>query len=135
MWCGVLCRGVVWVWCGVVWCGVVWCGVVWCGVVYGMVSCGCGVCCGVWVWCMAWCEVKWCGVPKAPLPEGNGRDVYPQVQVNGRAVCVARAPCVSVWLSAERGGAGETWMPPSSRQLSSQKFPLHSLSLRLIVQA
>ena len=65
------------------WCGVVWCGVVWCGVV-------------------------WCDVLKALLPEGNGRDVYPRVQVNGRAVCVARGPCVSVWLLAERGGVGET---------------------------
>ena len=72
------------VWCGVVWCGVVWCGVVWCGVVW----------CGV-VWCgVVWCGVVWCGVPKALLPEGNGRDVYPRVQVNGlgcvycvRAVC------------------------------------------------
>ena len=62
----------------------------------------------------------WCGVPKALLPEGNGRDVYPRVQVNGRAVCVARAPCVSMWLLAERGGVGETWMSPSWRQLSSQ---------------
>ena len=65
-------------------------------------------------WCgVVWCGVVWCGVPKALLPEGNGRDVYPRVQVNGRAVCVARAPCVGVWLSAERGGVGETWMSPS----------------------
>ena len=28
------------------------------------------------------------------LPKGNGRDVYPRLQVNGRAVCVARALCV-----------------------------------------
>ena len=71
------------VWCGVVWCGVVWCGVVWCGVV--------------------WCGVVWCGVPKVLLLEGNGRDVYPRVQVNGRAVCIAHALCVSVWISAGRG--------------------------------
>ena len=59
-------------WCGVVWCGVVWCGVVSCGVV-------------------------WCGVPKALLPEGNGRDVYPRVQVNGRrCVCGVRAVCKCV---------------------------------------
>ena len=58
--------------CGVVWCDVVWCGVVWCGVV-------------------------WCGVPKALLPEGNGRDVYPRVQVNGRGcVCGVRAVCKCV---------------------------------------
>ena len=47
--------------CARVWCGVVWRGVVWCGVV-------------------------WCGVPKVLLPEGNGRDVYPRVQVNGSVV-------------------------------------------------
>ena len=60
---------------GAVWCGVVWCGVVWCGVV--------------------WCGVVWCGVAKALLPEGNGRDVYPRVQVNERAVCLS-VRCVLV---------------------------------------
>ena len=73
-------RAVLWsavVWSAVVWCGVVWCGVVWCGVV--------------------WCGVVWCGVPKALLPEGNGRDVYPRVQVNGRGcVCGVRAVCKCV---------------------------------------
>ena len=49
------------------------------------------------------CCVLLCDVPKALLPEGNGRDVYPRVQVNGRAVCIARALCVGVWISAERG--------------------------------
>ena len=68
------------VWCGVVWCGVVWCGVVWCGVVW----------CGV-----VWCGVVWCGVPKVLLLEGNGRDVYQRVQVNGWAVCLS-ARCVLV---------------------------------------
>ena len=48
-----------------------------------------------------------CDVPKALLPEGSGRDVYPRPQVNGRAVRVARVVCVNVWLSAERGGVGE----------------------------
>ena len=90
-------------------CGVVWCGVVWRGV--------------------AWCGVLWCGVPKVLLPEGNGRDVYPQVHVNGRAVCLARAPCVSVWLTAERAtgkpgchALGDYCHPRSSRCT-------HSLSL------
>ena len=83
--------------------------------------------------CLLCCVVR--GVPKALLPEGNGQDVYPRVQVNRRAVCVAHAPRVSVWLSAGRGGARETWMSPPWRQLSSQKFPLYSLSLRLLVQA
>ena len=70
------------VWCGVVWCGVVWCGVVWCGVVW----------CGV-----VWCGVVWCGVPKALLPKGKGRDVYPRVQVNGLGcVCCVRAVCKCV---------------------------------------
>ena len=75
------------VWCGVVWCGVVWCGVVWCGVVW----------CGV-VWCgVVWCGVVWCGVPKALLPKGKGRDVYPRVQVNGLGcVCCVRAVCKCV---------------------------------------
>ena len=86
LWYGVVWCGVVWcgvVWCGVVWCGVVWCGVVWCGVVW----------CGV-VWCgVVWCGVVWCGVPKALLPEGNGRDVYP------REGCVSMcALCASVLL-------------------------------------
>ena len=84
--------GLAWVlvWCGVVWCGVVWCGVVWCGVVW----------CGV-----VWCGVVWCGVPKALFPEGNGRDVYPRVHLNGRAVCVVCAPCVSVWLWGGKRGS------------------------------
>ena len=112
VWCGVVWCGVVWcgvVWCGVVWCGVVWCGAVWCGVVWsGVLLCGvvwCGVgCCGVvwcgvvWcgvVWCgVVWCGVVWCGVPKALLPGGNGRDVYPEAKVNGRdCVCCVRAVC------------------------------------------
>ena len=72
----------------VVWCGVVWCGAVRCGIV-------------------------WCGVPKALLPEGNGRDVYPQVQVNGRAVCVVRALCVSVWFwGGRRGSRGNLVVTP-----------------------
>ena len=110
VWCGVVWCGVVWcggVWCGVVWCGVVWCGVVWCGVVWcGVVWCGvvwrgvvwCGV---VWygvVWCgVVWCGVVWCGVPKALLPKGKGRDVYPRVKVNGLGcVCCVRAVCKCV---------------------------------------
>ena len=110
VWCGVVWCGVVWcgvMWCGVVWCGVVWCGVVWycvvlCGVVWcGVVWCGvvwCGVVwCGV-VWCgVLWCGVVWCGVPKALLPKGKGRDVYPRVQGNGLGcVCCVRAVCKCV---------------------------------------
>ena len=57
--------------------------------------------CGV-----VWCAVVWCGVvPKALLLEGNGRDVYPRVQVNGRAVCVVCELCVSVWFWGQRRGS------------------------------
>ena len=41
-------------------------------------------------------QAAWCGVLKALLPEGNGRDVYPRVQVNGRAVCLS-ARCVLLY--------------------------------------
>ena len=38
-----------------------------------------------------------CVVPKALLPEGNGRDAYPRVQVNGLGcVCCVRAVCKCV---------------------------------------
>ena len=44
-----------------------------------------------------WCGVVWCGVPKALLPKGKGRDVYPRVQVNGQGcVCCVRAVCKCV---------------------------------------
>ena len=70
------------VWCGVVRPSVVWCGVAWRGVAWRGV---------------AWRGVAWCGVPKALLPEGNGRDVYPRVQVNGPGcVCGVRAVCKCV---------------------------------------
>ena len=43
------------------------------------------------------CGVVWCGVPKALLPKGKGRDVYPRVQVNGLGcVCCVRAVCKCV---------------------------------------
>ena len=45
-----------------------------------------------------------------------------------------RAVCRCVVIGRKRG-VEETWMPPTRRMLSSQKFPLHSLSLRLLVQA
>ena len=95
--------------CGVVWCGVVWCGVVWCGVVW----------CGV-VWCgVVWCGVVWCGVPKALLPEGNGRDVYPRVQVNGRGcVCCVRAVCKCVDLGGERGSREDLVVTPVATVLT-----------------
>ena len=129
MWCGVVWCGVVWcgvVWCGVVWCGVVWCGVVWCGVVW----------CGV-VWCgVVCCGVVWCGVPKALLPKGNGRDVYPRAKVNGLGcVCCVRAVCVYVALGRRQGEARKTWWAPPWRPSLSQELPLHPLSLRLLVQA
>ena len=58
---------------------VLWCG--W-GVMRGGVAFR-GVVCGV--------------VPKALLPQGNGRDVYPRAKVNGRGcVCCVRAVCKCV---------------------------------------
>ena len=75
--------------CVVLWCGVLWCAVVWC---CAEVSCGV-------VWCAVLCcgGVVWCGVPKALLPKGKGRDVYPRVKVNGLGcVCCVRAVCKCV---------------------------------------
>ena len=52
----------------------------------------CGLFSGV-----VWCGVVWCGVPKALLPKGKGRDVYPRVKVNGLGcVCCVRAVCKCV---------------------------------------
>ena len=124
--CGVVQPAVV---CGVGWCGVGWggavrCGVVRCGAVWcGAVRCGavrCGVVwCGV-VWCgVVWCGVVWCGVPKALLPEGNGRDVYPRVQVNGLGcVCCVRAVCTCVGPGGERGSREDLVGSPSATVLT-----------------
>ena len=46
---------------------------------------------------MVWCGVVWFGVPKALLPNGKGRDVYPRAKVNGLGcVCCVRAVCKCV---------------------------------------
>ena len=67
--------------------------------------------CGV-----VWCGVVWCGVPKALLPKGKGRDVYPRVQVNGRAVCVVCVLCASVFRKGRRAGRGRPGgSPPGYR--------------------
>ena len=66
------------------------------------------------------CVVLCCVVLKALLPEGNGRDVYPQVQVNGRAVCVERALCASVLSFAESGEKGRPKKGPLEK--NSQKI-------------
>ena len=131
--CGVWCvRWWCVVWSGVAWHGVVWCGVAWHGVARGGVL-WCVVC-GVWcVVCGVWCVV-WCGMPKALLPEGKDRDVYPRVQVNGRAVCVACAPCASVLPAAESGNR-ETWRLPIGPLLLAQELPRDSVPLRMLVQA
>ena len=79
-----------------------------------------------------WCGVVWCA-------EGAvTRRQWPGCLATGtgkREDCVsgARAFCVSVGLSAERGGFAEPWMSPTRRMLSSQKLPSYSLSLRLLV--
>ena len=83
--CVVLCFAVQH--CAALCCAVLRCGVVWCGVVL--------------------CGVVWCGVPKALLPKGNGRDVYPRAKVNGRGcVCCVRAACAYVVLGRRGGEAG-----------------------------
>ena len=45
----------------------------------------------------------------------------------------ARAVCKCVVIGGKRGSRGN-WTPPTKRQLSAEKFPWHSLSLRLLVQ-
>ena len=51
--------------------------------------CVCAVSPGTWL--------LFTGVPKALLPKGKGRDVYPRVQVNGLGcVCCVRAVCKCV---------------------------------------
>ena len=70
----------------------------------GFVLCCVVLCCVVLCCVVLCCVVLCCVVPKALLPKGKGRDVYPRVQVNGRAVCVARALCASVCTTVESGG-------------------------------
>ena len=62
----------------------------------------------VWVakWLASPGPTAWCGVPKALLLQGNGRDVYPRVQVNGGDVCGARAMCKCVVVGGKRGSWG-----------------------------
>ena len=104
--CVVLCCVVL---CCVVLCCVVLCCVVLCCVVLCCVVLCCVVLCGVVLCCVVLCcAVLCCVVPKALLPEGNGRDVYPRVQVNKRAVYVACALCASVLSLA---GSGEKGRP------------------------
>ena len=55
--------------------------------------CSVMVCCGLVRCEVVSCGVVWCGVPKALLPKGNGRDVYPRVQVNA-GLCVLCARCL-----------------------------------------
>ena len=50
----------------------------------------------------------WQAVPKALLPKGSGRDVYPRVQVNRRAVCLS-ARCVLVCCCTVGTSARSHW--------------------------
>ena len=119
---------------GVVCCVVLCCVVLCCVVLCCVVLC-CVVLCCVVLCCVVSCCVMLCrDVPKALLPEGNGQGVYPRVQVNKRAVCVACALCVSVLTSAESGGKGRLGgHPPGDgcQPRSSRGIP----SFRLLVQA
>ena len=111
--CGVVCVRCV-VLCCVVLCCVVLCCVVLCCVVLCCVVLCCVVLCCVVLCCVVLCcvvlccVVLCCVVPKALLPEGNGRDVYPRVQVNGRAVCLS-ARCVLVCCCTARPVHSRTW--------------------------
>ena len=135
--CGVLCRGVMC--CSVLCFGVLCCGALCCGT----------LCCGVVVFCIVvFCVVVFCvlvcyvvvlyvvvfcaegavTIRQWPgcLPTGTRK----------REGCVysACAVCKCVDVGRKRG-VGETWRSPTRRLLSAQKLPLHSLSLRLLVQA
>ena len=94
---------------------------------------GCVVLCCVVLCCaVLCCVVLCCVVPNAVtkkqwpgcLPTGTGK----------REGCVysACAVCKCVDVGRKRG-VGETWRSPTRRLLSTQKLPLHSLSLRLLV--
>ena len=89
---------------------------------------GCSVVC---------CGVVWCA--EGAVPEGKGRDVYSRVQVNGRAVCVACALCVSVLFAAESGKKGDLEAPHTAIAvrplLLAQELLRDSLPFRLLVQA
>ena len=84
----------------------------------GVVSVLCYV---VW-WCAegAVTRRQWPGC----LPTSTGKR---EGRVSG-----ARVVCVVI---GGKWGGGETWMSPTRRLLSSEKFPLYPLSLRLLVQA
>ena len=90
------------------------------------------LCCVVLCCVVLCCVVLCCVVPKAPLSEGNGQDVYPREQVNGRAVCAACALCLVI---GRTRGKGETWRPSTRRWLSAEEPPRNSLLFRLLVQA
>ena len=98
------------IFCCVVLCCVGLCCVVLCCVVLCCVVLCCVVLCCVVLCCVVLCcVVLCCVVPKALLPQGNGRDVYPWVQVNGRG-CVCRVPR-RVYVCRPRRGEGEHGRP------------------------
>ena len=73
-------------------CAVLCCAVQLCAVLCCAVPCCAVLCCDVLC-----CVVVYCDVPKALLPNGKGRDVYPRVQVNWLGcVCCVRAVCKCV---------------------------------------
>ena len=95
----VLCCCVVLGWVGLGWVGLGWVGLGWvvlcCVVLCCVVLCCVVLCCVVLCCVVLCCVVLCCVVPKALLPEGNGRDVYPRIQVNGWG-CVCCVRCVLV---------------------------------------
>ena len=109
-WSGSVCCGPCWpvlvsVCVGSCWFGLVLVGLLFCRV-FGGLWLGAALwwlsgCCGGWsavlVGVLSFYCAVWCGVPKALLPKGKGRDVYPRVKVNGLGcVCCVRAVCKCV---------------------------------------
>ena len=134
--CVVLCCVVLWrvvscrvVSCCALLCCVELCCVVLCCVVLCCVVLCCVVLCCVVLCCVVLCcVVLCCVVPKALLPEGNGRDVYPRVHVNGRAVCLS-ARCVLVCYCTAGNCAlshlAGTVLPTPVHDHTGSKGPLH----------
>ena len=106
--------------CAVLCCAVLCCAVLRCAVLRCAALCCAALCCAV-LCCAAVLRsaVLCCAVPKALLPEGNGRDVYPRVQVNGRGcVCCVRAVCMCVGPGGERGSREDLVGPPLATVLT-----------------
>ena len=94
-------------------CAVLYCTALCCAALHCVLMCCAVLYCTALCCAVLCCAVLCCVVPKALLPEGNGRDVYPRVQVNGRGcVCRVRAVCKCVDPGGERGSREELVVTP-----------------------